>query len=101
MGDLAVDEADADGRTVDTRLEETLEDCFVEFGVGAAGEESVELDEEKQVHVLRGRGLAVTLAVTLADVVAFWKVNTLQSQYNCLVKRRKEWHTIVWWLSDG
>lgn len=44
VGDLAVDEADADGRTVDTRLEETFEDCFVEFGVGAASQESVQLD---------------------------------------------------------
>jgi hypothetical protein len=67
VGDLAVDETDADGRTVDTRLEETLENRFVEPGVGAAGEESVELDKEKEVHVLRGRGLAVTLA----DMVAF------------------------------
>ena len=74
VGDLAVDKADADGRTVDAGLEEPFEDCLVELGVGTAGEESVQLDEEKQVHVLRGRGLAVALA----DVVAFGEVNTLQ-----------------------
>ena len=73
-GHLAADEADADGRTVDARLEETFEDDLVELGVGTTGEESVQLHEEKQVHVLRGRGLAVALA----DVVPLGKVNTLQ-----------------------
>jgi hypothetical protein len=43
-GDLAADEAEADGRTVDTRLEETFEDHFVESGVGTTGQESVQPD---------------------------------------------------------
>jgi hypothetical protein len=54
-------------------LEETFEDCFVEFGVGATGEKTVEFYEEEEVDVFRGWGLAVSLA----DMVAFWKVNTL------------------------
>ena len=54
-------------------MEETFEDCFVEFGVGATGEETVEFDEEEEVDVFRGW----SLAVSLADMVAFWKVNPL------------------------
>lgn len=44
LADMAGDEADADGRTVDTRLKETFEDHFVEFGVGTTSQESVEFD---------------------------------------------------------
>jgi hypothetical protein len=54
-------------------LEETFEDCFVKFGVGATGEETVEFYEEEEVDVFGGGGLAVSLA----DMVAFGKVNTL------------------------
>jgi hypothetical protein len=32
-------------------LEETFEDCFVEFGVGATGEETVEFYEEEEVDI--------------------------------------------------
>ena len=54
-------------------MEETFEDCFVELGVGATGEETVEFYEEEEVDVCGGGGLAVSLA----DMMAFWKVNTL------------------------
>jgi hypothetical protein len=54
-------------------LEETFEDCFVEFGVCSTGEETVEFYEEKEVYIFGGRGFTVAFA----DMVAFWKVDTL------------------------
>lgn len=71
---LTVDEADRDGRTVNTGLKKTFEDDLVEFRVGAAGKETVQLYEEEQVDVLGRRGFAMALS----DVVAFDKVDTLK-----------------------
>ena len=72
-GDLTSDEGDWLGGPVDARLEETFEDCFVEFGVGATGEETVEFYEEEEVDIFWGG----SLTVSLADMVSFWEVNTL------------------------
>ena len=54
-------------------MEETFEDCLVEFRVGATGEETVEFDKEEEVDVF-GRG---GFAMALADMVPLWKVDTL------------------------
>jgi len=70
---LTVEKADRDRRTVDARLIETFEDCFVELRVRSASEETVKFYEEEEVDVFGGRGLAVALA----DVMAFRKVDTL------------------------
>jgi hypothetical protein len=55
-------------------LKKTFEDDLVEFRVGAAGKETVQLYEEEQVDVLGRRGFAMALS----DVVAFDKVDTLK-----------------------
>jgi hypothetical protein len=49
---LPGNKGDGDGRTVGARLEEPLENCFVEFRVSAAGKKTVDFDYEEQVDVL-------------------------------------------------
>jgi len=69
-------------------LEETFKDCFVEFAVGTTGKETVEFYKQEEVNIFGGRGFTVAFA----DMMAFWKVNTLEN-----VSLKKEWLcTIVW-----
>lgn len=104
---LTVDETDWDWRTVDARLEETFKNCFVEFWVGTTGEETVEFYQEEEVDVFGGRGFTMALA----DMVAFWKVDTLYisiSYFNerngiASWKERRKYHCwcwsgwVIWW----
>jgi len=68
-------------------LEETFEDDLVESRVGTTGEETVELYEEEEVDVLGGGGLSVTLA----DVVALQKVDTLLVRICSAVRIEEQW----------
>lgn len=51
MGQLPGNKGNRDGRTVGARLEESFEDCFVEFGVRAASEKTIDFDDEEKVDV--------------------------------------------------
>ena len=53
------------GRAVDLAHHQAAQDDLVELGVGPAGEESVELDQEGQIRVLR----LLDLAVAALDVM--------------------------------
>ena len=65
-GHVARDARQGHGGAVGARHVEALEDDLVELGVGAAGEEPVELDDQPEVHIL-GLGLSPVL---VADVAA-------------------------------
>lgn len=60
--DGAGDARDGDGGSVDLGEEQRSQHNLVELGVGTAGEESVELDQQLQVDIvgLRGRAVAAS-----------------------------------------
>jgi hypothetical protein len=75
-------------------LIEAFEDRFVEFGVGASGKETVQFDEEEEVHVLGGGGLAVAFA----DMVALRQVDTLELARRSRMGDHCWWY---WWRTFG
>jgi hypothetical protein len=75
VGNLSINETERNRRTIGTGLEKTFENGFVEFGVCATCEEPVEFYEEEEIDIFGGRGFTVTLT----DVVALGKVDTLNN----------------------
>lgn len=64
--------AEGDGRTIALGQAETLQDNLVEGGISAAGEETIQLDQQGQVDVFTGGGSAVTLLYVMMS-----NINTL------------------------
>lgn len=58
-------------RSVDLGKEQLLKNRLVELGLGSASKESVELDQKKEVHVLRLGSGTVALALVLLGEMIF------------------------------